>query len=39
LHFYFGDLEVQKRTLWDGDGKNPQQYVQSDYDSFTKPHK
>ncbi|MDG1996390.1 MAG: hypothetical protein P8J14_07850 [Emcibacteraceae bacterium] len=38
LHFYFGNLEDQKRTLWDSDGKNPQQYVQSDYDSFAKPY-
>lgn len=38
LHFYFGDLEVQKRTLWNAEGKSPQQYVQTDYESFTKPY-
>lgn len=37
LHIYFGDLETQKRTLWDLDGKNPQQYVQEDYESFSRP--
>lgn len=36
LHFYFGDLVTQKRTLWDADGKNPQQYIQANYDSFER---
>lgn len=37
LHIYFGDLETQKRTLWDHDGKNPQQYIHDDYLSFSRP--
>ncbi|MDG1708541.1 MAG: hypothetical protein P8H03_07250 [Emcibacteraceae bacterium] len=36
IHFYFGNLESQKRTLWDMDGKNPQQYIQEDYDNFAR---
>ncbi len=39
LHVYFGDLETQKRTLWDQDGKNPQQYIEEDYLSFSRPFK
>ncbi len=37
LHFYFGDLETQRRTLWDQNGKNPQQYIHEDYLSFSRP--
>lgn len=37
LHFYLGNLEGQKRTLWDCDGRNPQQYIHEDYLSFSKP--
>lgn len=31
LHFYLGDLEMQKRTLWDCNGENPQQYIHENY--------
>ncbi|MBL4603928.1 MAG: hypothetical protein JKY84_14375 [Emcibacteraceae bacterium] len=37
LHFYLGDLEGQKRTLWDSDGKNPQQYIHEKYLSLSRP--
>jgi len=37
LHFYLGNLEGQKRKLWDGEGRNPQQYIHEDYLSFSKP--
>lgn len=31
LHFYIGDLENKKRTLWDISGFNPRQYDHQDY--------
>lgn len=37
LHFYLGNLEGQKRSLWDSEGRNPQQYIQDDYLNFSKP--
>lgn len=37
LHVYFGNLETQKRTLWDLNGENPQQYIEADYLSFARP--
>ena len=36
LHFYLGELEAQKRTLWDCSGKNPQQYIHEDYYALSK---
>ena len=37
IHFYLGELEAQKRTLWDCDGKNPQQYIHENYLAFSRP--
>jgi len=37
LHFYLGELEAQKRTLWDENGENPQQYIHENYLAFSKP--
>jgi len=31
IHIYLGNLEVQKRTLWDISGYNPRQYETQDY--------
>ncbi len=31
LHFYLGDLETQRRRLWNIDGSDPRQYVHQDY--------
>lgn len=37
LHFYFGDLETQIRTMWDMQGRNPGQYDQERYMSMATP--
>jgi predicted metal-dependent enzyme (double-stranded beta helix superfamily) len=37
LHFYFGDLETQTRTMWDMQGQNPGQYDQDRYMSLATP--
>ncbi len=37
LHFYLGDLENQKRRMWDADGENPRQYVHKDYLDLARP--
>lgn len=39
LHFYFGDLENQARTMWDMQGRNPGQYDQDRYMSLATPMK
>ncbi|MBT5073884.1 MAG: hypothetical protein HOJ34_11340 [Kordiimonadaceae bacterium] len=37
IHFYFGDLEMAKRHVWDMDGKNPRQYVHENYLNLSRP--
>lgn len=37
IHFYLGNLETQKRSLWDVDGSNPRQYIHNDYLSSARP--
>lgn len=37
IHFYLGDLEGKKRTLWDVSGNNPRQYVHQDYLNSSRP--
>jgi predicted metal-dependent enzyme (double-stranded beta helix superfamily) len=37
LHFYFGDLEVQSRTMWNVAGDNPRQYANDDYLRSARP--
>ncbi len=36
LHFYFGELEAQNRTLWDCNGENPQQYNLENYRALSR---
>lgn len=36
LHFYLGELESQKRTLWDCSGENPQQYIHEKYYALSR---
>lgn len=37
IHFYFGNLEMAKRHVWDMDGKNPRQYVHENYLNLSRP--